>query len=209
MNRAPSKNDTWWSQHQSSCNGTFEKVAEPESYKQKLASSKKSIKEEASKSSTLTSQQNASLNNKTLDTFFNFSKKPSVTPLETNQIKHSISTPKLKTISSNNSKKSNNNVQTLDKFLSPKKIDPDSIKTDSDSLVIDDDSHYFLKNSTAGKKIVKPEVIQLDDDDDDDVIEEIPVKLATNKNEKFVECPVCFKNVCSSLINSHVNSHFQ
>ena len=35
MNRAPSKNDRWWSQHQQSCNGKFEKISEPESFKEK------------------------------------------------------------------------------------------------------------------------------------------------------------------------------
>lgn len=33
MNRAPGKNDTWWASHQSKCNGTFEKVSEPEGFK--------------------------------------------------------------------------------------------------------------------------------------------------------------------------------
>ena len=35
MNRAPSKNDRWWPLHQSKCNGTFEKVAEPEAFREK------------------------------------------------------------------------------------------------------------------------------------------------------------------------------
>ena len=35
MNRAPSKNDRWWPLHQSKCSGTFEKVAEPEAFKEK------------------------------------------------------------------------------------------------------------------------------------------------------------------------------
>jgi SprT-like domain-contaning protein Spartan len=35
MNRAPSKNDTWWSQHAASCSGSFEKISEPEAYTKK------------------------------------------------------------------------------------------------------------------------------------------------------------------------------
>ncbi|XP_052766928.1 DNA-dependent metalloprotease SPRTN-like isoform X2 [Mya arenaria] len=35
MNRAPSKNDTWWGQHQSTCGGTYTKVKEPEGYGKK------------------------------------------------------------------------------------------------------------------------------------------------------------------------------
>ena len=34
-NRAPSKNDLWWAEHQRSCGGTFVKVKEPEDYQQK------------------------------------------------------------------------------------------------------------------------------------------------------------------------------
>jgi hypothetical protein len=32
MNRAPSRNDPWWADHQQSCGGTFTKVKEPEGY---------------------------------------------------------------------------------------------------------------------------------------------------------------------------------
>lgn len=33
MNRAPSANDFWWSEHQQTCGGTFTKIKEPENYK--------------------------------------------------------------------------------------------------------------------------------------------------------------------------------
>ena len=42
MNRAPSPRDPWWSQHQKSCSGTYEKIKEPENYKQKKKSTKQS-----------------------------------------------------------------------------------------------------------------------------------------------------------------------
>ncbi len=45
MNRAPSKNDRWWADHQSKCQGVFEKVSEPDSFK------KKAIKKEEKKES--------------------------------------------------------------------------------------------------------------------------------------------------------------
>ncbi|XP_066467531.1 DNA-dependent metalloprotease SPRTN isoform X2 [Tiliqua scincoides] len=35
MNRAPSANDFWWSEHQQTCGGTFTKVKEPENYSKK------------------------------------------------------------------------------------------------------------------------------------------------------------------------------
>lgn len=38
-NRAPGPNDQWWAQHQSSCGGRFEKIAEPEKVKKSRSSS--------------------------------------------------------------------------------------------------------------------------------------------------------------------------
>ncbi|KAL8185904.1 UNVERIFIED_CONTAM: hypothetical protein K2H54_059656 [Gekko kuhli] len=35
MNRAPSANDFWWSEHQHTCGGTFTKIKEPENYSKK------------------------------------------------------------------------------------------------------------------------------------------------------------------------------
>ena len=35
MNRPPSKNDTWWGQHERSCGGSYTKVKEPEGYGKK------------------------------------------------------------------------------------------------------------------------------------------------------------------------------
>lgn len=35
MNRAPSPRDPWWSQHQKTCGGTYEKIKEPENYGKK------------------------------------------------------------------------------------------------------------------------------------------------------------------------------
>ncbi|XP_077202514.1 DNA-dependent metalloprotease SPRTN [Paroedura picta] len=37
MNRAPSANDFWWSEHQQTCGGTFTKIKEPENYSKKSA----------------------------------------------------------------------------------------------------------------------------------------------------------------------------
>ena len=41
MNRAPSKNDTWWNRHQAMCGGTFHKIKEPENYKNKTSLKRK------------------------------------------------------------------------------------------------------------------------------------------------------------------------
>ena len=42
MNRAPSPRDPWWSQHQQSCGGTYEKIKEPEDYGKKKKTTKRS-----------------------------------------------------------------------------------------------------------------------------------------------------------------------
>ena len=41
MNRAPSKNDTWWARHQQTCGGTYTKVKEPENYGKKKKNKEK------------------------------------------------------------------------------------------------------------------------------------------------------------------------
>ena len=46
MNRAPSKNDIWWAEHQRTCGGTYTKIKEPEGYGKKKT---KGEKEEKSK----------------------------------------------------------------------------------------------------------------------------------------------------------------
>ncbi|XP_064623736.1 DNA-dependent metalloprotease SPRTN-like [Lineus longissimus] len=49
MNRAPSSRDTWWSQHQASCGGSYTKVREPEGYGKKTSKSKQKEIEEKKK----------------------------------------------------------------------------------------------------------------------------------------------------------------
>lgn len=61
MNRAPGKNDTWWASHAAKCNGTFEKVSEPENFGKKLSQKKEKKEKENDKLVTL-------------DTFFGSSK---------------------------------------------------------------------------------------------------------------------------------------
>ncbi|XP_028396257.1 sprT-like domain-containing protein Spartan [Dendronephthya gigantea] len=41
MNRAPSQHDSWWSDHQRTCGGTYHKVREPEDYGKKKPKTKK------------------------------------------------------------------------------------------------------------------------------------------------------------------------
>lgn len=46
MNRAPSKNDTWWAEHQRTCGGTYTKVKEPEDYGKKKGKQEKGQEDE-------------------------------------------------------------------------------------------------------------------------------------------------------------------
>ena len=41
MNRAPSKRDPWWAEHQHTCGGTYTKVKEPEGYGVKKGTKRK------------------------------------------------------------------------------------------------------------------------------------------------------------------------
>ena len=81
MNRAPGKNDTWWARHQSKCSGIFEKVSEPENFKNK--SNKKSSKSDlnqtktAIKSEIKSEQPTTSQSAQMFDNYFNSSKKAS------------------------------------------------------------------------------------------------------------------------------------
>ena len=45
MNRAPSKNDTWWAEHQRTCGGTYTKIKEPENYGKKKGKEKNEEKD--------------------------------------------------------------------------------------------------------------------------------------------------------------------
>ena len=55
MNRAPGKNDTWWSQHEKKCSGVFEKVSEPENFKDKSKKADSTIAKVKIKSEATTS----------------------------------------------------------------------------------------------------------------------------------------------------------
>lgn len=55
MNRAPGKNDTWWASHAAKCNGTFEKISEPENFAKKLSQKKEKEEKKIDKSMNLDS----------------------------------------------------------------------------------------------------------------------------------------------------------
>ena len=49
MNRAPSKNDTWWAEHQRTCGGSYTKVKEPEDYGKKKTKDKQTTEPKENK----------------------------------------------------------------------------------------------------------------------------------------------------------------
>lgn len=185
MNRAPGKNDTWWAQHQSKCNGVFEKVAEPESYKNK-GNEKKSDKtlvkfEPSSAANTsralLSSQELAK--NKKLDNYFKSSSQNSDTK--------SKSVANLVKLESDEIKSEVKKRKSADDDLSSKKTS----KFDAEIMEIRTIKSNTTTNSTTN------DIIILDSD--------LPAEL---KSANLVECPICYKKFHSDLINSHVNNHF-
>ena len=58
MNRAPSKNDTWWAEHLRTCGGQFKKIKEPEDYGKK--GNKRKISEKNTKNSKVDAERNSS-----------------------------------------------------------------------------------------------------------------------------------------------------
>ncbi|XP_065060080.1 DNA-dependent metalloprotease SPRTN-like [Rhopilema esculentum] len=58
MNRAPSKNDTWWAEHSRTCGGQFKKIKEPEDYGKK--GNKRKISEKNTNNSKVDPERNSS-----------------------------------------------------------------------------------------------------------------------------------------------------
>jgi predicted SprT family Zn-dependent metalloprotease len=202
MNRAPGKNDVWWSQHQSKCNGTFEKVSEPESFKAKQAAkveTKKSqltgnvtIKEEQkSSSSSSSSKKEISIvsNNKKLDVYFNLqinsTSKSSSNESEKSKAASSLINKKAIAASSSDSTK----TPEIEVYLAKKRKKPEE------------------SSKTASAKTC-PDIILLDDDSDDDKDSAFSKKTSRLDSAEMVECPICFEKFPRPSVDYHVNSHF-
>ena len=227
MNRAPGKNDTWWAQHQSKCNGVFEKVAEPEAFKQKQekAAAKKNGESKATTSGSLLNKTKSSQppekGVKTLDTFFTSSQKP------TSSLLSGSSSPPFSLVSTTQNAKSSSWSSSSEPKTKLAKLD-----------------NYFQQFNAKKEANAKPDVVDSDscdlkrklphgknafDSDDDDIKEVVFVRntkpLVDKSNEviilddekvagckkvaaKEVECPMCFVKFSEFSIDSHVNSHF-
>lgn len=69
MNRPPSSKDSWWSNHQATCGGTYIKIKEPDDYKKKGKASREDSKTSQGKNADiqiLLEKNNGSTNNSTL-----------------------------------------------------------------------------------------------------------------------------------------------
>lgn len=196
MNRAPSKNDLWWAEHQAKCKGTFEKISGPEP------------KVKPTKQPTLKSEKKPLVDtqNSKLDNFF---KKQPVTKPENKESKPvSIPKPLVKTEST-----SKRPIETF--FVTAgqtkRKSSSSEGRSSPEVVCLDDSSDHerYSSSSSSSPKILttipsvkipkKEEPLFIHDDDH---------KAVNNKSEKLVECPVCFERFCADLVNLHVNSHF-
>jgi predicted SprT family Zn-dependent metalloprotease len=220
MNRAPGKNDTWWAQHQSKCSGTFEKVAEPESFKAKQAGKSEKSMMTASKAS---SSSSSDVNNKTLSK----KKDSQVTILagEASKMK------KLDSYFGNLSTKtkSEGNLDTKPHVYSSSGL---MVEDNLRKRKSEDSEERGLIRSEAKKTISNDDVIVLDDDlyrpekvsraavvivKSENAKKTAPpvelIDLASDSSVDFkkldlVECPLCFEKFSSSCIEAHVNNHF-
>jgi SprT-like domain-contaning protein Spartan len=137
MNRAPGKSDIWWAEHQRKCNGTFEKLAEPEGYKSKNESK---LNKTSSSEMSILNNSSASTsihNSKKIDAYF---KKPNL----------NLSSSE-KAINSENRLLVSKSIQS--KFANEKEL-VESKKSIPDLIVLEDDQEEGerpvkkLKNTT-------------------------------------------------------------
>ncbi|CAF0863187.1 unnamed protein product [Brachionus calyciflorus] len=151
MNRAPGKSDTWWAGHQAKCNGTFEKVSEPESYTKKLNEKKEKLEN----SQIVKKEKKLEKNTKTLDSFF--SQKADESSQFSSQ---NLIVPKKRKIESNDDKP----IKKLDSYFVKKEVKKE---IEEDVIVLGDDNAKSTSKSS--------EVIVLDDVINDNNLIECPL----------------------------------
>jgi hypothetical protein len=205
MNRAPGKNDTWWSQHESKCNGKFTKVSEPQLFKQKqeeknsklkLKNEKKSSSDTSISSSSSLSSNSSSASSKvkTLDSFFS-SKVLKSSASQLKQSQDEITTKKT-LISQLDQPKMK--IAKLENYFEQHFEKKPIVDQTNDLICLESpkrkSSNQFVKNNNPKTE----DVIILDDGDD----------YKRDKPTNLVECPMCFVKVNQELINTHVNTHF-
>lgn len=194
MNRAPSKNDLWWPQHQARCKGTFEKISEPEKVQQTSSSNRKIANQK-------TALSVSQVGNKTIENFFQ--------PTSSIKISAKLPIPK-STVPSAVIIKKENSSQNIETFFSKKRKASDATGSASQEFVILDDKAEACSAVTF--KQPRQDLIKLDDDDDIILISSSKKADFESNNNKSsnnqIECPICFSKVSLNYINSHIDAHF-
>lgn len=200
MNRAPSKNDLWWAEHQAKCKGTFEKISEPEP---KVKPTKQPMtKSEKKPPAVLIDTQNSKLDNF-------FKKQPVIKP-ENNKESKPVSIPKPLVKPEWTSKRPIEAFFVTAGQTKRKSSSSEGGRSSPEVVCLDDSSDHecYSSSSSSSPQILttipsvkmskKEEPLYVHDDH----------KVVINKSEQLVECPVCFERFCADLVNLHVNSHF-
>lgn len=181
MNRAPSKNDRWWPDHQAKCTGTFEKCAEPDEFKAKQAKKAENEAKKAFKSSQPSTSATDSKKSLVFSKVKSNTKKEQEPKKPINsffkpiEAKHNLGT-----------KRKSDELTT-----SPTVAKKEASTNDSDLQIVE----VFGTNKKLNKSNEDNVIIVLDGD--------IPAELC-----QTAECPMCGKNFPTDLINTHVNTHF-
>ena len=188
MNRAPGKNDTWWSQHAAKCSGSFIKVSEPELFKKKQEEKKMRQETKENKSaSTQPSCSSSFTKFKTLDSFLTGT--PQI--LSQNNKKDSTQSQSQSQIVKKSEPRSK--IPKLDDYFEKKVNDKKSEKDNDLIICLSDDEGPSLKRKTPLNSSARTST---------DFI------VLNGDEESLSECPMCFLKLSQHLINSHVNSHF-
>ena len=188
MNRAPGKNDRWWPDHQAKCQGTFEKVAEPDSFKVKQAKKADSEAKKALKVSQSTQADSTTDAKKIAKSKSNVKK--DITSGNTTSI-----------VAFFKPKAAPKTEPTANYLATKRKSDELEASPNQKAATNSNESDLqIIQVCEASKKaksvITEDQVIVLDDGD------------MPSESCKQAECPVCGFSFPIDLINSHVNSHF-
>uniref|UniRef100_A0A914DUR2 Protein with SprT-like domain at the N terminus n=1 Tax=Acrobeloides nanus TaxID=290746 RepID=A0A914DUR2_9BILA len=229
-NRAPGKNDLWWAAHQATCQGTFEKVREPEKPEKAKKPSKKQnqqkspIKKEKSPKKKAITDSSDDQTQKKIDSFF--TGKGYILGSSDSGNKNSIvPSRKIKPPDNLNAIKDDNNVIMLDIGVLPQDV-PSTSKTilipmfdeeqpgssfkptpqtsSNNTIVIwdiDYDNHSLAKPQIQTKSTTDDVIII--DDENSMPISVIEPKKTTNMD--MIDCPACYRRIPFSLINDHLD----
>ncbi|KAK6012202.1 hypothetical protein OSTOST_22652 [Ostertagia ostertagi] len=207
-NRAPGPNDLWWNSHKASCNGTFQKIKEPDGYGQKKR--KKPDEKE------IPEKKPIAVNS--LDRYFsNLGKGQTCGTLNRIEASPSTSTkpgPSTSTSVGKNRGKSKTSKDKGEKQVTPsKKTDPSTQRSPTLDIYIgistgsSKPTPRALPSSTAGSADC-PIVIESDPTPQSSSISAAPTagnldEVALNRN---VICPSCGEDVIEYFINDHLDT---